>query len=129
MPDPFISSDAASVVFDRTTLQEAVKGDRRTQLEAIRDYIAHELEGNLCNTCANSRLRTGDQASLILRLQTVLSEIDALPSGKVVNRLDNIRGISTARSANPEPVAGSPDPTEQRRTGSRRAGAGRRSET
>lgn len=127
MTDPFLSSDASSVEFPTKTLAEAVKGDRREQLEAIRDHIAHELEANLCSTCKNSRLRTGDQASLILRLQTVLAEIDALPSEDEENRLDNIRslgGLSIVRSADPKAVP-SPSPTEQRRTGSRRAGGGR----
>lgn len=131
MPDPFISSDAASVEFQRITLQEAVKGDRRAQLEAIRDYIAHELEGNLCNTCKNSRLRTGDQASLILRLQTVLAELDSLPSGEEVNRLDRIRGhlgVVSNGDSDPQQAVGAPDPNEQRRTGSRRPGGGRRAE-
>lgn len=128
MPDPILSSDAMSIEFDRTTLQEAVKGDRRTQLEAIRDYIAHELEGNLCNTCANSRLRTGDQASLILRLQTVLGEIDSLPKGEEVNRLANIRSIGIVGGTASEPVTDFPTPDLQQRTGSRRPGAGRRSQ-
>lgn len=128
MPDPFLSSDAASVEYPQRTLAEAVKGTRREQLEAIRDHIAHELEANLCTTCKNSRLRTGDQASLILRLQTVLQELDALPGEEEENRLDNIRslgGLSVVRSSAPPPVGGPESPSEQRRTGSRRAGGGR----
>jgi hypothetical protein len=126
MPDPFISSDAMSVDM-RLTLVDAVKGDRREQLEAIRDYIAGQLEGHLCNTCLNSRLRTGDQASLILRLQTVLSEIDGLPKGEEVNRLERIRGAygiggaSNVRPPGTPAETGAPDPSQQqRRTGSRK---------
>lgn len=125
MPDPFISSDAASVEYERTALKQAVRsGDRRAQLEAIRDYIAHELEANLCGSCKNSKLRTGDQASLILRLQTVLAEIDALPSEEGESRLGQLRRLS-AVPQRPTGTDGT-DPTEQRRTGSRRPGGGRK---
>lgn len=51
----------------------------RQKLEAIRDYVAHELEANLCNTCLNSKLRTGDTAALVLRLKTIVDDIEALP--------------------------------------------------
>jgi hypothetical protein len=65
---------------NRKKLTEVVQEENmRESLEAIRDYIAHQLEANLCNTCLNSRLRTGDQASLILRLQTVLEQIEKIP--------------------------------------------------
>lgn len=93
MPDPFLSGDAPSVEFDREALRKAVKGTRREQLEAIRDYIADQLENNMCSTCKASRLRTGDQASLILRLQAVLTELDAVKSAEsTTNRLSGIRG-------------------------------------
>lgn len=129
MPDPILSSDAMHMDM-RETLVEAVKGTRGEQLAAIRDYIAQQLEGHLCNTCLNSRLRTGDQASLILRLQTVLAEIEGLPKGEEVNRLDNIRshgivGGVSSRPAGTPPQSSTPDPTEQRRTGSRKPGGGR----
>lgn len=116
MPDDFLSHDAASVEFPENTLKMAVKGTRREQLEAIRDYIATQLEADLCKSCANSRLRTGDQASLILRLQTVLAEIDGLADEKAVDRLAGIRNIRSAGSVNPQ---------DQRRVGTRRPGAGR----
>lgn len=125
MPDPFISSDAASVEFERQALKEAVRSpDRRTQLEGIRDYITHELEGNLCNTCKNSKLRTGDQASLILRLQTVLDEIAALPKEEGQSRLAAVRSLGNV-AQRPTGTDGS-DPTQQRRTGDRRPGGGRK---
>lgn len=123
MPDPFISADAVSVEYQRKHLTEAVKGDRRTQLEGVRDYIVHELEGNLCNTCRNSKLRTGDQASLILRLQTVLDEIEALPKEEGVSRLAMVR---TLGSVPQRPTGTEGDPTSQRRTGDRRPGGGRK---
>jgi hypothetical protein len=106
---------------ERETLTDAVKHeDRRVQLEAIRDYIAHQLEGNLCNTCLNSRLRTGDQASLILRLQNVLDEIEAIPDSEEVNRLDKLRLI---HGGEPQRVPQG-DPTQQRASGTRRPKGG-----
>jgi hypothetical protein len=124
MPDPFVSADAVSVSYPATPLADSVKGDRRTQLEGIRDYIVRELEGNLCNTCRNSKLRTGDQASLILRLQTVLEEIANLPKDKGTSRLAAVRQLGGV----PQQATGTdgPDPTEQRRTGDRRPGGGRK---
>jgi hypothetical protein len=125
MPDPFLSSDAASVEFQRMALSEAVRSlDRRTQLEGIRDYITHELEANLCNTCKNSKLRTGDQASLVKRLEEVLDAIANLPKEAGTSRLAAIRGIGSA----PSRATGTDgaDPTEQRRTGNRRPGGGRK---
>src|SRR5574337_369712 len=120
MPDEF------SMSFPREELQNAVKGSRRQQLEAIRDYIAHELEANLCSTCRNSRLRTGDQASLILRLQDVLKELDSLGDPEKVNRLAAVRSINS-RDGGAAPSAELPAAGEskQRRTGSRRPGGGR----
>lgn len=51
----------------------------RKKLEALRDFVAHELEANLCKTCFNSRLRTGDTAALVLRLRSLLEDIEGLP--------------------------------------------------
>ena len=114
--------------FPRVDLQKAVKGDRRTQLEAIRDYIAHQLEGELCKTCLMSRLRTGDQAALILRLQQVLAELGALPGEGTVSDLDEIRLRLASRpgktSASTDvPLTGKSAP---RRNGTNRPGGGRR---
>lgn len=107
---------------EREELGTAVKGDRKQQLEGIRDYITHQLEGNLCNTCLNSRLRTGDQASLILRLQDVLKELDALKPSEEGNRLDNIRRLRPVVGGEDVP---SDDPLSKRKSGTRKPGAGR----
>jgi hypothetical protein len=55
------------------------KGDYRESLIALRDYVAHELEGNRCKTCSMSKLKTGDTASLVLRLQKIIEDIRAIP--------------------------------------------------
>jgi hypothetical protein len=116
----------------RQSLESAVRGDKRTALEAMRDYIAHQLEANLCPVCLNSRLRTGDQASLLLRLRDVLNEIEALPSADgEVSSLDQLRARRAARQGTSAPE----DPAQprelgsksaERRSGSRRPGGGRR---
>lgn len=114
--------------YERKHLADAVKGDRRTQLEGVRDYVVHELEGNLCNTCRNSKLRTGDQASLILRLQTVLEEIANLPKEESTSRLAAVRNLASVPQKatgtdDGSPVTGREAP---RRTGTRKPGGGRK---
>lgn len=85
--------------YEDVDLTEAVKKDRRTQLEAIRDYLAHELEGNRCNNCRMSQLRTGDTAALVLRLTGILADIEGLPrEDGVVSELDVIRQRRAART-------------------------------
>ncbi|WIF20498.1 hypothetical protein SEA_JFLIX2_7 [Rhodococcus phage Jflix2] len=67
----------------RSDLVEEVKsGDMRRALTAIRDYVVHELDGNRCKQCEMSKLKTGDTAALVLRLQKILEEIAALPVEK-----------------------------------------------
>lgn len=74
----------------RTSLVEEVQsGDMRRALVAIRDYVVHELDGNRCNKCSMSVLKTGDTAALILRLQKVLEEIAALPAEKAEGEDDD----------------------------------------
>lgn len=78
---------------ERMNLEEAVRDkSHRVQLEAIRDLIAHELEGKRCKSCEMSQLRTGDIAALVLRLTKVLAELQAMPveTGQK-SRLDQIR--------------------------------------
>ena len=104
----------------RVPLTEAVEGDRRGALIAIRDYIANQLEGHLCSTCLNSRLRTGDQAALILRLAKIMEEIDQLSDpDEEVSQLDSLRREVSGRDTEAEdrPISGK---SAQRRSGSRR---------
>lgn len=69
-------------------------GDRRTSLLALRDYLIHELTGHRCDRCEMSQLKTGDTASLVLRLQKVLEEIaeipEPIPEGAQVEGLAHI---------------------------------------
>lgn len=102
--------------YDDVDLTEAVKKGRREQLEAIRDFLTHELEGNRCNSCRMSQLRTGDTAALVLRLMKVLEEIQDLPrEDGVVSDLDRIRAKRAARTPDakdsaPSPKRGIPGP-------------------
>jgi hypothetical protein len=85
--------------YEHVDLTEAVKQDPRTQLEALRDYLAHELEGNRCNNCRMSQLRTGDTAALVLRLTNILDAINELPrEDGQVSELDAIRERRSART-------------------------------
>jgi hypothetical protein len=106
----------------RQPLNEAVKtGDLRIQLTAMRDYIAHQLEANLCKTCLNSRLRTGDQASLLLRLEKVIEQIAGLPEeSEVVNPIDEIRNRRLRRQADQPDGRELGTKSAERRTGPRR---------
>jgi hypothetical protein len=82
------------------SLEEAIAtGDRRISLEAIRSYLAHELEGNRCAKCQASQLRTGDTAALVLRLMKVMEEIEDLPrEDGVVTELDQLRARKSSRT-------------------------------
>ncbi|MFD8117083.1 hypothetical protein [Streptomyces microflavus] len=84
------------------SLEEAISsGDRRKQLEALRDYVAHELEANRCKSCQMSMLRTGDTASLVLRLQKICEELAEMPEeNKEASRLELIRGSASSRTPN-----------------------------
>ena len=97
---------------DQGSFGDAVKSsDRRVQLEAIRDYLSHELEVNRCNTCMASKLRTGDTAALVLRLMKVLEEIEELPKeGGEVTSLGKLRLAASSRTPN----AKDPAPSRQR---------------
>lgn len=98
----------------QSSLVEAVaSGDSRESLVALRDYVAHELEGNRCSKCRASQLRTGDTAALVLRLQKIIEDIQALPAdkkdapveGENVRSLDAIRSRRGNHSPDREPVA------------------------
>lgn len=79
----------------RTDLTDAMKGGRREQLEALRDYITNELEGKRCTSCEISRLKSGEQTSLIKLLKDVTAELDAMSAAEnKTGRLGAIRGLA-----------------------------------
>jgi hypothetical protein len=94
-------NDEAEYFAERESVEQAMKkGDYRDKLIALRDFVAHELEGHRCKTCRMSQLRTGDTASLVLRLKTLLDDIEAIPdpnSGEV-NDLERIRQRKASRA-------------------------------
>lgn len=59
-------------------VREVQSGDMRRALEALRDYVVHELDGHRCKQCEMSKLKTGDTAALVLRLQKILEDIESL---------------------------------------------------
>lgn len=77
-----MSGDEAEYFAPRDSIERIMTNPNssyRDKLIGIRDYVAHELEANRCKTCFNSQLRTGDTASLVLRLKSILDDIEALP--------------------------------------------------
>lgn len=107
---------------DRMNLEEAVKsGDRRVSLVAIRDLIAHELEGKRCRSCEMLQIRTGETAALVLRLTKVLEELESLPEQtEKKSRLDQIREGTKLRVV-PESTKSAPRQQSNRRgTGTRK---------
>lgn len=77
-----MSDDGAEYFAPRDSVERVMadpEATYRDKLIALRDYVAHELEGNRCKTCFNSKLRTGDTAALVLRLKTLLDDIESVP--------------------------------------------------
>lgn len=77
-----MSADEAEYFAPRDSIERIMsdpEASYRDKLIGLRDYVAHELEANRCKTCFNSQLRTGDTASLVLRLKAILDDIEALP--------------------------------------------------
>jgi hypothetical protein len=73
-------SDEMEHFAERPDLEKIVKdGDYRESLEAMRDFVAHELQGNRCKTCHMSQMKTGEVSALVLRLQKIIEDIQALP--------------------------------------------------
>lgn len=77
-----MSADEAEYFAPRASIEQIMAdpdATYRDKLVGLRDYVAHELEANRCKTCFNSQLRTGDTASLVLRLKSILDDIEAIP--------------------------------------------------
>lgn len=78
---------------------EINSGDMRRSLIAIRDYIVHELSDNRCHTCQMSKLKTGDTAALLLRLEKVLQAIADLPvPGEELDGVQKVQARELAES-------------------------------
>jgi hypothetical protein len=80
---------------------EIATGDMVRSLEALRSYVAHELQGNRCPSCEMSKLRTGDTAALVLRLQKIIEDISALkPTAKSAEGVVSLDDIRNRRAVN-----------------------------
>ncbi|MCX4912817.1 hypothetical protein [Streptomyces sp. NBC_00687] len=89
-------------------------GDKRTQLEAIRDRLAAEIEGDDCCDCGKPRRSFGGEtAALALRLVKVLEALESIPESTVVSRVDELMARRTGGA-----------PNAARRQGGRRRGTG-----
>lgn len=115
-------------------VEEIESGDLRRSLVAIRDTIAHELDGHRCASCTTSRLKAGDQAALYLRLIKVIEEISALPSeeeptvGADGEKVVSLGEIRNRRASTRAPAAENPTPSGKlgTRSGPRRQGGRKR---
>jgi hypothetical protein len=95
-PDMFADDFLQPKTAETLRLEDDLKSsDPRTQLLAVRDYLINELMANRCKTCLGSKLRTGDQAALVLRLTTTLKEISELPDPE--GELDPLEEIQSRR--------------------------------
>lgn len=106
-----------------TDLEETVRsGDRRASLIALRDYLAHELQVHRCKACEAFQMRTGDTAALVLRLQKVMEEIEAMPNTEAeVTELERLRQSRNSGASDNVLFLGSKN--AQRRSGGRRTGS------
>jgi hypothetical protein len=86
------------------SLSEAIaSGNTRLSLTALRDYVAHELEGNRCDRCRMSQLKTGDTAALVLRLQKLIEDLKALgPEQNLAEeQKKGVTNLASIRNARP----------------------------
>lgn len=96
-----MSPDEAEYFAPRQSVEQAMKeGTYRDKLIALRDYVAHELEGNRCKTCFMSQLRTGDTASLVAKLKGLLDDIEAIPDPNEVSEEDPLESLRLRDAGN-----------------------------
>jgi hypothetical protein len=74
---------------DGDGIAEAVRGDRRAALEAIRDKLAAELDD------AEGR----DAATVAKELRATLAELESLPGGKEASAVDDLSARRAKRRA------------------------------
>lgn len=95
--------------------------DRRVQLEALRDLVAHELSVNRCEKCQAIRIRASDTAALVLRLQKILEELDALPlPGAKISPVEALKQATAVGGDNVVSMMGTKSASRQQ--GGRRRG-------
>jgi predicted RNase H-like HicB family nuclease len=105
-------SDAMEYFAERPNLEEVVKkGDTRESLIAMRDFVAHELEGNRCKMCHMAQMRTGELSALVLRLQKLIEDIAAIPDPNAGEEVDELEQLRNRKSAStPGANAAAPPP-------------------
>lgn len=118
------------------------KGDYIESLEALRDFVARELECDYCSECERSGPReTKDTAALALRLTDLLQKINAAEGGAAqgpvrapgtVTSIDAIqersRAARAARTGAGTATTAAPTSVAKRQFG-RRPGAGRHADS
>lgn len=115
-------------------LQEAIEsGDTRRALIGLRDHIVRELDGQRCLKCSMSQLKSGDQASLILRLQQILVEIEKNPSAEQQARAEasaksegKVRSLADIRGSRDATASAEDDRQLGTKSAARRQGGPRR---
>lgn len=101
---------------------EVIKsGTKRQQLEAIRDRIAEEMDGDFeCCNCGKPRRSSGSEtAALVQRLTGVLEELEKIPDETVVSRYDELKAKREEGR-----TGGAPGAARRQGTGRRRRGSG-----
>jgi hypothetical protein len=91
----------------------AKSGSTRRALVALRDILAHEIEGNRCKTCRMTQMRTGELSALALRFQKVIEDLEALPDDEQPDKPvpEGVTSLASIRNRRPSNgVATSPDP-------------------
>jgi hypothetical protein len=71
--------------------QVTASGDRRKSLEALRDYLAAELQAGPSTSVA--------VAPIAKELRAVLEELDSLPTGREESKVDDLAAARAKRRA------------------------------
>lgn len=83
--------------FDQTFLEKITSGNQRQVLDAMIEFVARELSGNRCSKCMNSNMKSSDLASLVLRLQKLIEDRDAIPEeGAEQSQIDKMKEARNA---------------------------------
>lgn len=102
---------------------EIIKGGtKRQQLEAIRDRIAEEMDGDFeCCNCGKPRRSSGSEtAALVQRLTGVLDELEKIPDDTQTSRFDELK----AKREQEGRTGGTPAAARRQGAGRRRRGTG-----